>query len=141
MANPSRFTKVGLSGKPKTTYKSDSSLQTLVAKLPVVATTTTQTIDGIVMPDNAIEVNVAVNVIVPEVTGSVKELNIGFDDNPDQLIDGADAGTAGLQGRTGGAGESAYPSNIGGKTLEYSLGSDDFEELEAEAVVTFMTVE
>lgn len=140
MSNPTRFTKVGLSGKKSNSYKSDSSLQTLVAPLPVVASVAEQSIP-ITLPDNAIELSVAVNVITPETTGTVKTVDVGIATNGDALIDGAAVSASGLFGRTGGAGELPYPQPLNGASLVYQLGSADFVELEAEVIVTVLTVE
>ncbi len=140
MTAPTRFTKVGTSGGKSPLYKSDESIQTLVAKLPVVPSFAEQPI-ALTIPDKAIEVNVCINIITPEVTGTVKTINIGIATNPDTLIDGADASVVGLFGRTGDVGELPYPQPLNGASLVYQLGSLDWVEFEAEIVITYKTVE
>lgn len=141
MANPSRFNKVGLTGRPSASSKTDGSLQGFVSlQLPIVASTAEQN-SSIVLPTNAIEVHVSINVLSAEVTGTTKTLDIGIVGNPDLLIDAADVSSAALVSKTGGVGESAFPVNLGGETITYALGSADFVELEAEVLLYIVTVE
>jgi len=140
MTEPTRLIKVGTSGGKSTLFKSDASIQTLVAKLPIVASTGEQAIP-LTIPASAIEVNICVNVIVPEVTGTTKTIDVGVASNGDQLIDGAQVDATGLFGRTGIAGEFPYPQPLNGASLVYQLGSADFVELEAEVIITFQRVE
>jgi len=140
MANPTRFTKVGLTGRPSQTTQTDASLQGLVVKLPVVASGAEQS-TTLTLPANAIELSVVVRVLTAEVTGTTKTIDIGVVGNADTLIDGADVSATGLVSKTGGAGESTFPVDLGGATITYALGSADFLELVAEVVFYIVTAE
>ncbi len=80
--------------------------------------------------------------IVPETSGTVKTVDMGIlGSSANVLIDGADVSVAGLIGKTGGPGESAFPLNVGGETIIYALGFTNFQELVAEFIIYIVTVE
>ena len=140
MANPSRFRKIGLTGRSSaSTNTLDSSLQTFEAPVTIVASTAEQD-TGITLPAQGIVIGASVRVETAEATGLTKTIDVGITSNADAIIDGASVSAVGTVGKTAGAGELASVS-CAGSNITYALGSADFAELDATILVTVLRTE
>ena len=142
MVAKTRYSAVGVAGgkgRP-TNGDSDPFFTQVVIPLPLVAATAEQD-TGVTLPAKASEFHCVVNVITASSAGTTETIDIGVTGNADALIDGGSTNAAGLIGRTGGAGESEYPANIGGTNITYALGSADIAGLEAELILTYIGAE
>ena len=136
MANPTRFTKVGMAGKPNFNgaNRGDYSLQTITAPIAIVAAATEQTTD-VVLPAKCYVISTALNVITPESTGATKTIDIGLSTAGaavlgDDVSVSTSAIVAGLGGQDG-----------SGQSVTYTLGSDDYAELDAEIVIQLLVAD
>ena len=128
MASPSRFTKLGTSGRSGATGKSDAFQKTYELRVPVVASGAEQTID-ITFPNRAVLDIGMLNVFVAEVTGTTKTMNIGTDATNASSIESAiSTATVGTQHITGGL-------VLSNDKITYTLGSADWVEFEGEIVI------
>lgn len=129
MASPSRFTKVGVSGRTGES-EFDSYIQTF--EFPVVAVASGAAQDtGIATPDTFLQVISAVLVVdTEETTGTTKTVDIGTTSTAAGVINDADVSVAGVVGTP------VTAALVGGGNFTYTLGSADFAELSAFCVVT-----
>jgi len=137
MTAKSRFSAVGTSGRKDATDNSlDTFLKTFEFPITVVASTSSQQ-TGIFVPAGGVILSAAIQVETAEATGTTKTVDIGLTGDSDAIIDGGDVSATGWVGATGGVGELSSVPCAGGELL-YVLGSADFAELEATAVVTVL---
>lgn len=136
MATPSRFDKIGLSGKKGQVSSEglavnvgDWATQTIAFKPELVASTAQQN-TGIFFPPGA-AVFGFINVITPA-TGTTTEISCGASSAPTGLFDGVDVSTAGIKLANG-----IDPTSLG-EEVEYSFGSADLTGLDCEIV--FMVI-
>lgn len=130
-------------------------------RVPIaIVAATTETDTSFVFPDKAVLVGAALDVKTKEDTGGTKTVDIGLKSvDADGLIDGASVAAAAVvvptlvsTGQTLGAllrqdetgSGSLVPAigySCGGKTLTYSLGSNDFVELVADILVWYFDLD
>ena len=134
MANPTRYKKVGLSGRTGvSTNTQDTYLRTY--EFPVVAVASAAEQDtGIAAPTKSIQVVSAyLYVNTTEATAAVKTLDIGT-----TAGSGADAINDVSVTATGPVGTPVTAAFTGGGNWSYTLAGADFAELDAVAVVTVL---
>jgi len=129
MANPTRFNRIGAAGQKKSTAnRGDWFTQTFTFTPAVVASGTAQ-VTAVTLPTNCVSVSVTVNVLTAEATGTTKTLSVGFDGgSATALASVADVSAVALVAGT----DNVIAS---GETLNYTLGSADFVELDCEVVI------
>ena len=127
-----RFNGVGLAGRKSDGVKTDPFMQQLVIPVTLVASATAQD-TGVTLPAAAGVFQTALNIFTAETTGTTKTVSVGF-------VGGADDALATNFGVTGAGFEVAGNANTaaGGEAISYTLGSADFEELDAEIVLTYV---
>ena len=145
---PTRFTELGLAGKPPGSTDSDqrSALSTsdpflkqYVINLPVVASAAEQTISSGAgatadLPAHAVVLSGYLRVITAEVTGGTPTLNIGT-----LAGAGTELGSALAAGSIADVPfENTVPIAISGDSLTYTLGSADWVEFVGELVLLVM---
>lgn len=137
MTAKSRVNALGTAGRKDATDNSqDSFIKTFEAPITIVAATSEQD-TGITLPAQGIVLSAYVRVETAEATGLTKTVDLGITSNPDAIIDGASVAATGSVGQTAGAGElSSVP--CAGSNITYALGSADFAELVATAVVVVL---
>ena len=129
MANPTRFTKVGAAGQKKsTTNRGDWFSQTFTFTPAVVASAAAQ-LTTVTLPTNCVAVSATVNVLTAEATGGTPTLSVGFDGGSATAL--ASAVTVSSVALVAGT-DNVISS---GETLNYTLGSADFVELDCEVVI------
>ncbi len=134
MANPTRFTKVGLSGRTGvSTNTQDTYIRTYEIPVTAVASAAEQD-TGIAAPTGFIQVISALLVVTTaEATAAVKTLDLGTTSGSgDDALDGVSVAALGPVGTP------STDAFVGGGNWSYTLADDDFEELEAVAVVTVL---
>lgn len=137
MANPTRFTKVGTSGKTGVASNTqDSYLQTF--EFPVVAVASDAEQDtGVAAPTKAVQVvSAMLYVNTAEATAAVKTLTVGT-----TAGSGADALGATSVASTGPVGTPVTAAFVGGGNWSYTLVDTDFAELDAVAVITVKAID
>ena len=129
MANPTRYTRLGIGDAPTAIRnKGDYFIQTLTAPVTIVASTAAQTTTTQLPPRCLVE-SVVLNVTTAESTGTTQTIDIGLSTGgaADLANDISVASTGFVAGLQNVVGDAAF--------LTYSLGSTDYAELEAEIVV------
>lgn len=132
MASPTRFTKVGTSGRTGTSSNTlDSYTQTF--EFPVVAVASAAEQDtGVAAPTGIIQVMSAfLKVTAAEATAAVKTVDVGTTAGT-----GADALNDASVAATGPVGTPVTTAFVGGGNWSYTLAGADFAELDAVCVVT-----
>lgn len=129
MAAPTRFSRVGLSGRKGDDNKTDGFIQVIVAPIVAVASTAVQD-TGVALPANFQPISAVLNIITAEVTGTIKTVDVGLTANPDQFIVGAVTSALGF------AGTLAAVANVNtGENIFYQLPDTTGVELEAEVLI------
>ena len=136
MATPTRFNKIGLTGKKGQVStegleinSGDWGVQVIAFKPELVASTGQQN-TGIFFPRGA-AVSGFINVITPA-SGTTPEISCGAASKPDGVFDNVDVSTAGIKPANG-----IDPTSLG-EEVEYSFGSADLTGLDCEIV--FMVI-
>ena len=132
---PTRFNSIGLSGR-KDSDKNvvDSYTQTVEFPITVVASGAAQD-TGIPCPEASIQViGSYIRINVAETTGTTKTVDIGITGTEAAAQSATDVSSAG----TAGTAVVAALSSSTSTNFTYTLGSADFVELDATAVVTFI---
>lgn len=134
MANPTRFTKLGTSGRTGTVNNTqDSYLKTYEFPILAVASSAEQD-TGIAAPTKTVQVVSAyLYVNTAETTGTTKTLTVGTTSGG-----GADALGASSVASTGVVGTPVTAAFIGGGNWSFTLASANFAELDAVCVVTVL---
>lgn len=134
MANPTRFTKLGTSGRTGTVNNTqDSYLKTYEFPILAVASAAEQD-TGVAAPTKAIQVvSAMLYVNTAEATAAAKTLTVGTTSGG-----GADALAATSVAATGPIGTPVTVAFVGGGNWSFTLAGADFAELDAVCVVTVL---
>jgi hypothetical protein len=136
----SRLNSLGLEGskghkdsKSNSVNRKDTYIKTFEIPLPVVAAATAQD-TGIFAGSKVVQVISAyIDVKDAEATGTTKTVSIGIGGAGNNVLNGASVAAVGAVGTPVAA---AIPTTSSNNEFTYTLGSDDFAELDAIAVVT-----
>jgi hypothetical protein len=132
--NPSRFNKLSTAGQVKVDEnRGDIFTQTITFPITVVAASTEQD-TGILLPPNCQVIRATINVFTAEATGATKLVDLGVVGTPTAIITNGNVAGTGFVGV-------GTVVNTGAVNLSYTLGSADYVELDAEAVVVIMGTE
>ena len=131
MANPTRYTKLGLSGRTGTANNTqDSYMQTF--EFPVVATATASAIDtGIKAPKTVQAYGAYLKINTAESTGITKTVSVGVVGASAAFLSAEDVSATGKVGTP----VTAVYDNSALANFSYILGSADFAELDATCVL------
>ena len=133
-AAPQRLTKSSTAGSKKLDEnRGDYFTQTITFPVTVVASATEQD-TGILLPPNCQVLSATINVFTAEATGTTKLVDLGVVGTPTAITTNADVSSTGFAGL-------GTVVNTGAVNLSYTLGSADYVELDAEAVVVIMGTE
>lgn len=125
MTAKTRFSRIGLSDrKDSTTNSVDSYKEIIEVPITIVAAATAQVTD-VVLPANCLVSSATVYVGTAEATGLTKTISCGIDGGSGTaFVNAASVAATGMV-----AGATAVAGN--GATVNYTLGSADFAELDA----------
>lgn len=139
MAAPTRFTRVGFSGRKDTaSNQKDTFLQTFEFDLAIAAAITAQN-SGVTVPVGIVQVVSAyIDVETAEATGLTKTVSVGVGGTANNILNAASVAAVGGVGTPVAAAINTTSSN---NELTFSLGSADFAELEGRVVVTLLCQE
>jgi hypothetical protein len=129
----SRYNSIGLSGG-KSSYNNSLDTYIKTYEIPVFAVASSAAQDtGINAPTKFFQVISAVlNIDTAEATGTTKTITLGVTDDGDAILSATNVSATGVIGAANGS------AVAGGGNFTYTLGSDDFAELDAKAVVTLL---
>ena len=133
MASPTRYTKLGyVANKAMDAY--EPFKQMISIPLPIVASAAEQ-VTTITLPARAVVTNTVLNVITAESTGLTKTIDVGLDTGGAAVLgnDLSVASTGSVVGLTGVVAD--------GDTVSYTLGSNDYAELDAELIIEYIAAE
>jgi len=139
MANPTRFSRVGMSGRQGQItseglkVNSGDWAQAIIAFKPELVASTSQQSSGIDLARGT-AISVFVDVRTPA-TGTTPTLTVGVSSAPDNLVDALDVSTAGIK-----AAGTVDMSSLG-EPLEYAFGSADLVGLDCEVVIVAIGTE
>ena len=131
MAAPTRYSKLGLSGRQGTSKNTQDSIMTTY-EFPVkaVASASAQPV-GIVAPKTVQAIGGYLKVNTAEVTGTTKTVSVGVVGAAAQFFATMDVSSTGPVGTP----VTAVYNNSAGAEFAYILGSADFAELDATMVI------
>ena len=137
MANPTRFTKIGTSGRTGTDQNTQDSYEQTF-EFPVVAVASAAEQDtGVAAPTKAVQVlSAMLYVNTAEATAAAKTVDIGTTSGS-----GADALNDESVAATGPVGTPVTAAFVGGGNWSYTLAGADFAELDAVCVVTVKAID
>ncbi len=138
MANPSRYTKVGSSGRPSSeTNLNDPYIQTVEFPLTIVASTSAQD-TGVSTPTSSMQVIASwLKINTEETTGLTKTVDIGITGQGAVVQNDTSVASAGAAGTP----LTAAISTSSSTNFTYTLGSADYAELDATCVVVFAGID
>lgn len=130
MANPTRYSRIGLSGRRGETNKTDAFIETLVAPIAHVASAAQQD-TGIPIPNNMQAIRATLHITTIEESAVTKTVDVGlFGGGEDFFISAVTADVAGFKGKLNNNG-----TLNGGGTIGFTLAGADFAELEGEIII------
>lgn len=130
MANPTRFTKIGLSGRIGKNNTQDSFIQTFEFPIQAIDSDTEQD-TGIKAPKTIQAIGAYINVITAESTAIVKTVSVGIIGASTVFLISEDVSATGPVGTP----VTAAYDNSALANFSFILGDALFEELEATCVV------
>lgn len=136
MAAPTRFSRVGFSGRKDTTSnQKDTFLQTFEFDLAIAASTDAQD-SGVKVPAGIVQVVSAyIDVATVEATGTTKTVSVGVGGAGNNILNGASVAAVGGVGTPVAA---AINTTTANNEMTFTLGSADFAELAGRVVVTLL---
>lgn len=139
MASPTRFNRVGLSGRKDTaSNQKDTFLQTFEFDIEAVASGAAQD-SGVKVPAGIVQaLSAYIDVDTAEATGTTKTVSVGVGGAGNNLLNGASVASTGGVGTPVAAAINTTSSN---NELTFTLGSADFAELSGRVVVTLLCQE
>ena len=134
MAAPTRFSKVGLQGRTSVpTNTQDTFIHTVEFPITVVASGAAQD-TGIAAPKNIQAMSAYLKIRTAEATGGTKTVSVGLIGASAAFLSAEDVSVAGAVGTP----VALVRDNPTNANFSYVLGSADFVELDATAVITFV---
>lgn len=135
MANPTRFTKLGVSGKTATANnRQDSYVQTIEVPLLAILSGSAQD-TGVKAPKTISSFGGYIEVTTAEATGTTKTVDVGLvGGTGDLFVTAVDVSATGPVGTV----NTAVVDNTSLANFSYTLASADFEELDAVLVLWFV---
>ncbi len=131
MAAPTRFTKLGVSGRTATANNSeDTYLQTFEFDITAVLSASAQD-TGVKAPKTINSFGGYLIVNTPESTGITQTIDIGITGSGTNIVTAADVSAAGKVGTV----SNVVIESGGTNNFSYTLGSGDFVELDARMVI------
>lgn len=126
-----RFNQIGIGGNA---MPSDAFIHSIEVDLPIVAASTAQLTD-FTFPFRAKVLDVTINVLTGESTGTTKVVSLGFDGGSETVLAATvSIASAGLVSGT--------PQVVAsGETLTYRLGSSNFAEFDATAIIHYIGID
>ena len=126
-----RFNQIGIGGNA---MPSDAFIHSVEVALPIVAASTSQ-LTNFTFPFRAKVLDVNINVNTAEATGTSKVVSLGFDGGSETVLAATvSVASTGLV--------SGSPQVIAsGETLTYRLGSSNFAELDATAIIHYIGID
>jgi hypothetical protein len=102
-----------------------------------------QQLSGFTLPSRSVVIGAWINVLVAEVTGTTKTVDVGRESDPDGYLDGVDVSAVGVKNATVGAllpTTGAGDAVGGGEVATFTSGSADFVELRADIYLMYLNL-